>query len=139
LHFQPSADMIIMAAAVADYKPASVSDHKLKKHNGVPQLELQPTVDILADLGRHKKSGQILVGFALETNNALESAKTKLHTKNLDMIVLNSLEDEGAGFGVDTNKITIIDSQDNIHLFSLKSKKEVAVDIVNKISDLLLL
>ncbi len=137
MRFQPESDVIVMAAAVADYTPATVSDQKLKKESGIPLLELKPTVDILADLGSHKITGQMLVGFALETHDALEHAQKKLQNKNLDLIVLNSLEDQGAGFGVDTNKITIIDKHKNIQTYSLKSKKEVALDIVNKINDLL--
>ncbi len=125
-----TADITIMAAAVADYKPAEVSLQKIKKSENHLELQLTKTTDILGTLGRMKKLNQFLVGFALETNNEKENALSKLHTKNLDFIVLNSLNDNGAGFAHNTNKITIMDKQGNITDYPLKSKKEVARDIL---------
>lgn len=124
------ADIAVLSAAVADYKPSIVSDSKIKKKDSELKLELTKTVDILESLGKKKKN-QILAGFALETNNVVEYAKEKLKRKNLDFIVANSATEIGAGFGVDTNKITIIDKHNKIHNFELKSKQEVAKDIVN--------
>lgn len=124
------ADIAVLSAAVADYKPSIVSDSKIKKKDSELKLELTKTVDILENLGKKKKN-QILAGFALETNNVVEYAKEKLKRKNLDFIVANSATEIGAGFGVDTNKITIIDKHNKIHNFELKSKQEVAKDIVN--------
>ena len=100
-------------------------------------IALTKTADILKELGKNKKSNQVLVGFALETNNELEHARQKLENKNLDFIVLNSMNDKGAGFGVDTNKITLLDKAGKQEEFSLKTKQEVAIDIVNKIISLL--
>lgn len=125
-------DVAILSAAVADYKPKLQATEKIKKANASLTIELEPTKDILATLGERKKN-QFLVGFALETNNEKENAKKKLIDKNLDFIVLNSLNDKGAGFGVDTNKITILDNKNEINEFPLMSKKEVAEQIVNKI------
>ena len=125
-------DIAIFAAAVADYAPVNVSDQKIKKKDTSLQIDLKPTQDILASVGRIKKE-QYLVGFALETNNELENAKGKLERKNLDLIVLNSLQDIGAGFKTDTNKITLIDKDENITSFELKSKQEVASDIFDEI------
>ncbi|HKJ05872.1 MAG TPA: phosphopantothenoylcysteine decarboxylase, partial [Flavobacteriaceae bacterium] len=118
--------------AVADYKPKEVASKKIKKSDASMQIDLVKTKDILASLGK-SKNHQVLVGFALETNNEIENATHKLTAKNLDLIVLNSLNDEGAGFKKSTNKVTIIDSLKNISEFSLKSKAEVAVDIFNEI------
>jgi phosphopantothenoylcysteine decarboxylase/phosphopantothenate--cysteine ligase len=125
-------DIIVMAAAVADYKAENDAQDKMKKNNSV-NLSLVGTVDILSELGKQKKNGQVLVGFALETNNEMDNAKDKLKKKNLDMIVLNSLKDEGAGFNYDTNKISIVDKKMNVKEFSLKSKADVAKDIVKEI------
>lgn len=122
-------DVAICSAAVADYKPANLSTQKIKKKGSNLTLELIPTKDILASLGAHKKK-QLLVGFALETNNERENATEKLKRKNLDLIVLNSLNDHGAGFALDTNKITIIDKNLNLQNFELKSKAAVANDII---------
>ena len=122
-----------MSAAVADYKPEKRSDRKIKKSDEQLTVKLLPTKDILAELGRKKKKGQLLVGFALETDNGIESAKQKLQKKNLDMIVLNSLEDKGAGFKEDTNKVSILTRNNKTLKFELKSKQEVAVDIVAQI------
>lgn len=129
----PTADITIMAAAVADYKPAEVSAVKIKKSDTNIDLHLSKTTDILADLGKSKTTNQILIGFALETNNEMENALSKLHTKNLDFIVLNSLNDNGAGFAYNTNKVSIIDKQGRITDYPLKSKKEVARDILLQI------
>jgi phosphopantothenoylcysteine decarboxylase/phosphopantothenate--cysteine ligase len=117
-----------MSAAVADFKPKNVPDAKIKKEDGYNQIELEPTVDILKTLGA-KKQKQILIGFALETNNELENAQKKLQSKNCDAIVLNSLQDAGAGFQHDTNKISIIDKSLQQTDFPLKSKADVATDI----------
>ncbi|MBX9851012.1 MAG: bifunctional phosphopantothenoylcysteine decarboxylase/phosphopantothenate--cysteine ligase CoaBC [Cytophagaceae bacterium] len=126
-------DIAVLAAAVADYAPEKVADKKIKKQEGEMEIKLSKTIDIAAELGKKKKNGQIIVGFALETDNELENAQTKLKNKNFDMIVLNSLNEKGAGFGYDTNKITIISRDNKIVPFELKSKKEVASDIVNAI------
>ena len=125
-----SVDVAICAAAVADYKPQQVADQKIKKKTATFTIELEKTKDILASIGAIKQH-QIVVGFALETNNEVENAKGKLKRKNLDFIVLNSLQDKGAGFGKATNKITIIDADESLTSFELKSKKEVAQDILN--------
>ena len=125
-----SVDVAICAAAVADYKPQHVADQKIKKKTATFTIELEKTKDILASIGAIKQH-QIVVGFALETNNEVENAKGKLKRKNLDFIVLNSLQDKGAGFGKATNKITIIDADESLTSFELKSKKEVAQDILN--------
>lgn len=123
-------DAAILSAAVADYKPAETMEQKIKKGEDSRSIDLVPTHDILAELGRKKKSAQTLVGFALETNNELEYALDKIKRKNLDFIVLNSLNDVGAGFRHDTNKVTIIDKHNKIATFELKEKREVAKDIV---------
>ena len=126
-------DVAILSAAVADFKPKNVSSKKIKKTSGFDSVELVETIDILASLGKQKKKNQVLVGFALETDNEIENAKIKIKKKNLDFIVLNSLNDKGAGFKHDSNKITIIDKHNKIENFQLKAKSEVAEDIVNKI------
>ena len=125
-----NSDVIVFAAAVADYTPKFPSDTKIKKKGDEMVLELVKTKDIAGVLGSRKKPGQTIVGFALETDNELEHAKEKLSKKNFDFIVLNSVRDEGAGFGFDTNKIAIVDKQGNVTTFELKSKTEVAKDIV---------
>ena len=125
-------DVGIAAAAVADYKPKKAALQKIKKTENTFIIELEKTKDILASLGQIKKN-QFLIGFALETENEIENAKLKIQKKNLDLIVLNSLNDEGAGFGKPTNKITFIDKNFNIEPQDLKSKEDVAIDIVNKI------
>jgi phosphopantothenoylcysteine decarboxylase / phosphopantothenate---cysteine ligase len=129
VRYFPKADISIMAAAVADYTPSNPEQVKLKKKEESISLSLTKTKDILAELGKIKKSSQTLVGFALETNNEIENAISKLHTKNLDFIVLNSLNDTGSGFGGDTNKISIISKDQVISEFDLKAKAEVAADI----------
>jgi len=133
----PQNDIIVMSAAVADYTPINIADLKLKKHDDELFIELKRTKDILKKLGEIKNDKQVLVGFALETDNEIINATEKLHKKNLDFIVLNSLNDKGAGFQTDTNKITIINSQNQSESFPLKSKVEVAKDIVNKITELI--
>ncbi|QRM90908.1 bifunctional phosphopantothenoylcysteine decarboxylase/phosphopantothenate--cysteine ligase CoaBC [Lacinutrix sp. WUR7] len=125
-------DIAILSAAVADYKPKNVATQKIKKKDTTLTLELEKTKDILASLGQIKEK-QFLVGFALETNNELENAKGKLKKKNLNLIVLNSLNDKGAGFKKETNKVTLIDVKENITEYALKSKAEVAIDIFNQI------
>lgn len=135
-HF-PSCTGAIMAAAVADFTPSLTDTQKIKRKGVSIALELRPTKDIASALGEMKNSAQFLVGFALETHDAVENAQMKLRKKNLDFIVLNSLEDEGAGFMTDTNKITIIDRYNNKTLYPLKEKSEVAKDIINKIEELL--
>jgi len=128
----PTADITVLSAAVADYRPAVIAEQKIKKKDETLSLELTKTRDIAAALGKHKHNGQILVGFALETEHEKDNAFKKLEAKNFDMIVLNSLNDAGAGFGHNTNKIAIIDRQ-KMQTFDLKDKKEVANDIVNAI------
>jgi len=133
----PSADLAIMAAAVADYRPKSYSDEKIKKKDGDMKIELERTQDIAAQLGSTKKAKQITVGFALETMNAEANAKRKLKKKNFDMIVLNSLKDKGAGFQHNTNKVKIINTKGEVRDYELKSKRDVAEDIVNQIVEIL--
>lgn len=129
-------DIAILAAAVADYRPLEMAPEKIKKADETLNINLTKTKDILASLGKEKKIDQILVGFALETNNELENALQKLHKKNADAIVLNSLRDEGAGFGFDTNKITIIDKTGHTETLPLQSKTNAARAIVNHILEL---
>jgi phosphopantothenoylcysteine decarboxylase/phosphopantothenate--cysteine ligase len=126
-------DVIIFAAAVADYTPKYPANKKIKKKEDDFMLELIKTKDIAYELGKIKKPGQVNIGFALETDNEMENALSKLERKNLDLVVLNSLQDAGAGFQHDTNKITIVDKSRNVVKFDLKSKSEVAKDIVNYI------
>jgi len=126
------ADIAIFSAAVSDFTPKVVSSQKIKKKEAGMEIKLVPTKDILASVGAVKKN-QFLVGFALETENELGNAKEKIRRKNLDLIVLNSLQDKGAGFGSDTNKITLIDKNEQIQVFELKSKREVAGDIFKEI------
>lgn len=130
-HFD-EVDIAILAAAVADYRPSLVANQKIKKQNASLHIQLEPTTDILATLGTLKQH-QFLVGFALETENEVANAISKIQRKNLNLIVLNSLKDSGAGFAKDTNKISIIDQQFNITPFDLKSKSAVAKDIINVI------
>ncbi len=133
----PESHITVMAAAVADFTPVKVADTKIKKDKNLDYIALKPTEDILLSLSNIKNKNQILVGFALETDNELENAKVKLKRKNLSMIVLNSLKDAGAGFGYDTNKITVITKNRNPVEFSLKSKRDAAKDIVSEIEKLL--
>ena len=131
-----NSDIVIMAAAVSDYKPIEFSKKKIKKDNNELNIKFKKTTDILFELGQNKKN-QILVGFALENNNELSHAKNKLKKKNLDLIVLNSLNDEGAGFGYDTNKITVVDYLGKVTPYKLKKKDEVADDIFKHIIELM--
>ena len=130
-YFETS-DVFIAAAAVADYRPISIAIQKIKKQDSRLSIELEATDDILASFGKSKKN-QFIIGFALETENELENAKLKVQKKNLDLIVLNSMQDEGAGFGKQTNKVTFIDKDLKIEPMQLKSKEAVAVDILNKV------
>ena len=130
--YTPEADMIVLCAAVADFTVKEKADKKIKREKSDYSLTLTPTQDIAAWVGANKREDTFLTGFALETNDELENAKGKLKRKNLDMIVLNSMQDAGAGFKTDTNKITIITSDGNIEEYPLKSKTEVAADIIDK-------
>lgn len=126
-----SSDMGVFSAAVADYRPETVADQKIKKSDEQLQIQLVKNPDILKWAGENKKNDQLLVGFALETENLLENGTKKLQAKNLNCIVLNTLQDSGAGFGVDTNKISILDNHNNLEEFELKTKTEVAKDIAD--------
>ena len=126
-------DITVLSAAVADYRPIHIAEEKIKKAGETMQIELQKTVDIAAVLGAKKRDGQLVVGFALESENELENAKSKLAKKNFDLIVLNSIRDQGAGFGFDTNKISILGNDGSIKDFDLRTKTEVAGDIVDEI------
>ena len=129
-----NSDVAVLSAAVADFTPKEKADHKIKRGKDDLLLELLPTKDIAAELGRIKTASQLLVGFALETNDEEVNALSKMQRKNLDMIVLNSLNDKGAGFSVDTNKVTILDKAGNKTVYELKTKVEVAKDIVDQIA-----
>ena len=133
----PKADVAIMSAAVADYRPLNKSTNKIKKQHDDLSIELVKTKDILKTLGERKVNGQILVGFALETTNEREYALNKLKSKNADLIVMNSLNDKGAGFGVDTNKVTIFEKNGNEIAYETKPKQQVARDIVDRIVNML--
>lgn len=134
-HFS-NCDILVMAAAVADYKPKHKAEDKIKKEEKITSVELEKTIDILESLGK-KKTNQILVGFALETDNELSNAKEKIKTKNLDAIILNSLADKGAGFQHSTNKITFIPAIGQHTTYPLKDKSEVAVDILAQIKTMI--
>ena len=127
-----TADIVIKAAAVADYRPAKVSGEKIKKESGMNVIELERTKDILQYLGEHKKEGQILCGFSMETENLMENSVKKLHKKNADMIIANSIKKDGAGFGTDTNVITIITENDAV-AYPIMTKYEAADEILNAI------
>ena len=129
-----NSDVAVLSAAVADFTPKEKADHKIKRGKDDLLLELLATKDIAAELGRIKTVSQLLVGFALETNDEEMNALSKMQRKNLDMIVLNSLNDKGAGFSVDTNKVTILDKAGNKTVYELKTKVEVAKDIVDQIA-----
>jgi len=133
LKYFPKSEVIVLAAAVADYTPETKQEQKIKKKDDNMTLKLIKTADIAAELGSQKKKGQFIVGFALETQNEMANALTKLEGKNLDLIVLNSLNDRGAGFGSNTNKVTIIDRERQAREFELKAKAEVADDILDSI------
>lgn len=128
-----AADVWVFAAAVADYRPAYIASDKIKKAGETLTLELVKNVDIAATLGQRKRPEQFAVGFALETTNELAHAQEKLHRKNFDLVVLNSLRDEGAGFGHDTNKVTVLDAAGQIVNFELQSKADVARGLVSLI------
>ena len=132
-----SSQIAVMSAAVADYTPVEFSNQKIKKNADTFSIELTKTKDILKTLGSQKKEGQLLIGFALENNNEKEYALNKLKTKNADLIILNSLNDEGAGFGFDTNKITIFEKNGTETNFERKPKQQVAKDIVDKIVNMM--
>ncbi|MHC1690417.1 MAG: bifunctional phosphopantothenoylcysteine decarboxylase/phosphopantothenate--cysteine ligase CoaBC [Bacteroidales bacterium] len=136
--YKEGKDITILCAAVADFTPVHSSDLKIKREKENYNLELEPTKDIAAEIGKIKRNGSLIVGFALETNNELSNAEKKLKTKGLDAIVLNSLKDSGAGFGVNTNKISIIARGGEITHYPLKSKEQVARDIADYIENLLL-
>jgi phosphopantothenoylcysteine decarboxylase/phosphopantothenate--cysteine ligase len=129
----PQADVWVFAAAVADYKPKSMAVNKIKKDGDTLTLDLVKNVDIAATLGQHKRPEQFSVGFALETNDEEAQARAKLQRKNFDLIVLNSLRDIGAGFGHDTNKVTLLTAGGQMTIFELKPKAEVARDIVQTV------
>jgi phosphopantothenoylcysteine decarboxylase/phosphopantothenate--cysteine ligase len=135
-HF-PGSIITVMAAAVADFTPGEYSGTKIKKKNALESIHLVPTRDILGAMGEARSTGQLIVGFALETDNELENARGKLKSKNLDLIVLNSLNDTGAGFDTDTNKITLIDKNNQVTSYGLKPKTAAARDIADKITSLL--
>ena len=130
-------DIAILSAAVADYMPETVEAQKIKKKDPDLQLKLVKTVDIAASLGKNKRTDQVMVGFALETNDEINHALQKMHKKNFDFIVLNSLQDKGAGFQHETNKITILEKSGSILEFPLKPKTEVAKDIIKKIKKII--
>ena len=131
----PEMDVIIKAAAVADYRPKTVAEEKIKKHDGGMSIELERTQDILAYLGAHKPAGQFLCGFAMETENLIENARGKLERKNLDMIAANSLRTKGAGFAGDTNVVTLL-TKDETEELPMLSKDETADRILTKINTL---
>ncbi len=135
LKYCAESDIIVLSAAVADYSPKVISDKKIKKKDDNFVLELVKTSDIAASVGKLKKANQVIVGFALETDNELANAQEKMERKNFDYIVLNSLQESGAGFRYDTNKVKIISKEGKIHDFEIKSKKEVAFDILEVISN----
>jgi phosphopantothenoylcysteine decarboxylase/phosphopantothenate--cysteine ligase len=137
LEYFTTADICVMSAAVADYTPVDVASQKIKKKDDTFNIELKKTTDILKTLGRQKRAGQLLVGFALETNDEEKNALDKLEKKNLDFIVLNSLNDAGAGFKTDTNKITIIERNGHKTVFELKTKEAAAADICHKVIELI--
>ncbi len=126
-------DIAVFNAAVSDFTPVSTSGKKIKRGDDEWSIRLKPTKDIAAEMGRRKTKGQLLIGFALETDNELEHARKKLEKKNLDLIVLNSMQDKGAGFGSDTNRVIMIDRQGNTEKFELKSKAQVAIDLVQRV------
>lgn len=132
----PSMNGAVLAAAVSDFTPEHPEQDKIKRGKDDLQIQLKPTNDIAAELGRAKSRSQWLVGFALETRNEVDNARKKLVKKNLDLIVLNSLRDKGAGFGYDTNRVSILDRKGNKEDFELKDKAEVAIDIVKSIQNL---
>jgi phosphopantothenoylcysteine decarboxylase/phosphopantothenate--cysteine ligase len=137
MHYYPEMDGAILSAAVADYRPARYAEKKIKSSHKNLVLDLEPNRDIAEQLGKIKKDHQFLVGFALETDKETANAYKKLKRKNFDFIVINSLTDQGAGFQTETNKISILDKSNKLLNFELKSKKEVAIDIVQSLSEIL--
>jgi len=133
----PDADVIVMAAAVADFRPKEPPDRKLKKHEGIPEIVLEPTHDFLVDLGRDKPAGQVLVGFAAETDDLVEHAREKLRTKRLDLIVGNDISQPDAGFEVDTNRAVILDADGGSDALPLLAKSDLAGVILDKVARLL--
>ena len=133
-----NSDIAILAAAVADFTPERTEERKVKRTGDDLVLRLKPTPDIAESLGRMKRQGQIVAGFALETHNEIENASKKLEKKHLDLIIMNSMQDKGAGFGYKTNRITIIDRNNNIDKFELKTKEEAAKDILDKIVSMIM-
>jgi phosphopantothenoylcysteine decarboxylase / phosphopantothenate---cysteine ligase len=129
-----SADVVVMAAAVADFRPKAPADRKLKKDEGVPEIVLEPTHDFLIDLGRRKRAGQVLVGFAAETDDVVTNALRKLRSKHLDLIVANDVGAPGAGFDHDTNQVTILGSDGTEEVLPLTSKRDVARAVVDAAS-----
>jgi phosphopantothenoylcysteine decarboxylase/phosphopantothenate--cysteine ligase len=138
LEYASQAEVVIMAAAVSDYRPRDISSQKIKKEQAQLTLVLERNPDILAELGRHKSGGQILVGFSMETENVLDNARKKLQKKNADLIVANDVSQEGAGFGADTNVVWLIDSSDRERKLPLMSKRDVADVILDKVRCLML-
>lgn len=137
MNLRASADIIVMAAAVADFTPAAPQDHKIKKSDILTEIRLKKTIDILAEMGTLKRPGQMIIGFALETDQEEEHARQKLIQKNLDLIVLNSLKDTGAGFKHPTNKVSILYKSGEIKRLPLKSKAETARDIIDSIRSII--
>jgi phosphopantothenoylcysteine decarboxylase/phosphopantothenate--cysteine ligase len=133
----PASDVIVMAAAVADFRPKEPPDRKLKKHEGIPEIVLEPTHDFLVDLGRDKGPGQVLVGFAAETDDLVENAAGKLRTKRLDLIVGNDISQPDAGFEVDTNRAVILDADGGMDTLPLLAKSDLAGVILDKVARLL--
>lgn len=129
----PSSDVVVMTAAVADFRPVHAADGKIKKHNGIPEITLEPTSDILASLGASKPAGQTLVGFAAETDNVLEHAKGKLQRKNLDLIVANDVSAPGVGFGHDTNAVTILSADGQQIQVELANKHTIATAVLDSV------
>ncbi len=129
------ADWIFMAAAVADFKPRKVASHKIKKEEGVPEIPLEPTVDILKALDKTRKGNQLIIGFAAETKNLLENASRKLESKNLDLIVANDVSAPGVGFGHDTNSVSVIDRNGVSTEISLCDKREIARNVIDIVSE----
>jgi phosphopantothenoylcysteine decarboxylase/phosphopantothenate--cysteine ligase len=132
-----AADVIVMAAAVADFRPKEPPNRKLKKHEGIPEIVLEPTHDFLVDLGRDKPTGQVLVGFAAETDDLVEHATEKLRTKRLDLIVGNDISQPDAGFEVDTNRAVILDADGGSEALPLLAKSDLAGVILDKVARLL--
>ena len=131
------ADIVVMAAAVADFRPAEVADNKIKKADGIPSVELVPTADILAGLGAGKRPGQIVVGFAAETNDVVDNARGKLERKNADLIVANDVSAPGVGFAHDTNAVTIVGHDGLTRSVPLGTKEEIATAVFDAVAELL--